>query len=93
MIDADDFAAWQDNPITQRYFAALSRKRDEAKARWLAATWDGGSHVDAVLHADCWATADTCRYAVEMSYEEMQEVLDDQPQRDQPDRVQGTDQA
>lgn len=38
----EDFAAWRDNPVTQYVMRAYSQAAEDAKAKWIAHSWDAG---------------------------------------------------
>ena len=40
-MTADDFEAWQENPVTQYVMKALSVVAEEAKSDWQVGAWGG----------------------------------------------------
>lgn len=74
MIEPDDFALWHDHPVTRALFEALTRKAEEAKTKWMNASWEGGT-VDERLLVDLRATAESWLYIVNMDLAEMEEIL------------------
>lgn len=56
-IEAEDFKAWLDNPVTERVWRHLREKQEECKAAWLAVSWEQGK-CDPVLLADLKARAE-----------------------------------
>lgn len=76
MIEPEDFAAWQASPVTEAVFRALRKIRDDAKAEWVAASWDAGN-TDPVLLADLRARAQIVGDLAELTFEELKEKLDD----------------
>lgn len=77
MIEPEDFDAWRDNAITQALFAKLRAKAEEAKAKWLSDSWNGGK-CDELMLADLRARAETWTDLCEMTLEELEaEVGDD----------------
>jgi hypothetical protein len=56
-IEAEDFKAWLDNPVTERVWRLLREKQAECKSAWLAASWDQNK-CDPVLLADLRARSE-----------------------------------
>lgn len=73
--------AWKAHPVTQKVMQVLSIKAEEAKQTWIRASWDGGS-CDERLRADLKATAETYKYVTDLDAEEIEDVLNDQSERD-----------
>lgn len=68
-IDKDDFEAWLANPVTEAFLAVVASLGKDAKARWEAASWDGGQASE-VLLTECRTVAATANYIAGMDYEE-----------------------
>lgn len=41
-IDAEDFATWRDNPVTQWVFAGCRKAAADNKDLWVKLSWDAG---------------------------------------------------
>lgn len=39
---SEDFAAWRDHPVTKLVLKALRAAREQQKAQWDKASWEGG---------------------------------------------------
>lgn len=82
----DDFSAWRDLEITQALFAALRMKADEACGKWLSKSWDGGD-CDERLLADLRARAQIATDICDLTFEELEAILEPEHERDSPDRL------
>jgi hypothetical protein len=69
LIDEDDYEAWKANPVTAAFLAVVSRLGDDARARWLAASWEGGQASE-VLLTECRTVQGTANYIAGMDYEQ-----------------------
>lgn len=38
----EDFTAWRENPVTMWVMRAYQQAADDAKAKWVARSWDAG---------------------------------------------------
>ena len=74
MIEKDDFESWRDNPITQAVFEVMKRHGEEAKAKWLTASWEQGS-TDPALLADLRARAEVCEDYRNITLEDLETWL------------------
>jgi len=68
-IDQDEFESWQAHPVTEAFLAVVARLGDDARSRWLTASWDGGQASE-VLLTECRTVAGTVNYIAGMGYEE-----------------------
>lgn len=76
----EEFEAWRDHPVTEDVFRALKQLGEEAKSVWLQASW-GKGQCDPVLLADLRARAEVVNDLRELSFEELEAVLnDDEPE-------------
>jgi hypothetical protein len=75
MIEKEDFEAWQANPVTVAVFRALAAKAEEAKQKWLSASWQGG-RPDPLLLADLRARAEIATDIVNLSHEDLEAILE-----------------
>lgn len=41
-IDAEEYEAWREHPITKRVFAVLNDRAEDRKQLWIAQSWNGG---------------------------------------------------
>ena len=71
-IEPEDFDAWRDNPITQAFLRCLQSKGDEAKERWLTASWNDGN-ADPLLLADLRAVGRFVEDAVKIELKDIQD--------------------
>ena len=88
MIDKDDFDIWLAHPVTLHVFDLLTRKAAEAKRAWEIASWEQGS-ADPLLLADLRARAELLTDITELEHED----IEDEPERDNTDRVSDTNQG
>lgn len=79
-FDKEEFGAWRDTLITEEVFRALALLAEKSKQRWLEHSWDGGS-ADPLMLADLRARAEVARDLCELTYEEIEEYLDDKSER------------
>jgi hypothetical protein len=82
MIDKADFEIWLANSVTQHVFGILASKADEAKSKWLTASW-GNGEASPLLLVDLRARAELLIDIVELEFEDIEE--DDEPERNTPD--------
>jgi len=75
MIDKEDFATWRANAVTQAVFEALRRLGQDARDRWMAASW-GAGNVDERLLADLRSREQTAIDIIELTIEELNERLE-----------------
>jgi hypothetical protein len=71
-IDKDDYEAWLANPVTEAFLAVVASLGKDAKARWDAASWDGGKANEPLL-VECRTVAGTANYIAGMDYEQFNE--------------------
>lgn len=71
-IEAEDFAVWRDNPVTEAVTAHLKRKAEECKERWLAESW-GKGECNPLLLADLRATERILNDLANLSHEDIQD--------------------
>ena len=48
-IDAEEYEAWKDHPITRRVFAALTERAEDRKQVWIAQSWGSGNADERAL--------------------------------------------
>lgn len=89
MISEEDLIEWREHPVTLEVFKALEVIKTRAKDRWLTASWEQGV-TDVGLLCDLRAREQIASDIQNISYEVLEEALDYEPKRDQPDRVQGS---
>lgn len=83
-ITKEDFESWRDNIVTEEVFRAFDRLGERAKQTWLAASW-GKGRCDPVLLADLRARAEVVEDFRKLSYETLEEALDDEHERNPSD--------
>lgn len=83
-ITKEDFESWRDNIVTEEVFRAFDRLGERAKQTWLAASW-GKGNCDPVLLADLRARAEVVEDFRKLSYETLEEALDDEHERNPSD--------
>jgi len=76
-IDQEDFEAWKANPITQALMQCCGVLAEEAKARWISASWDGGSNETTFL-AQLRGQAEAFRVIQALTVEQIEETLSDE---------------
>lgn len=82
-ITKEDFDLWRDNIVTEEVFRAFDKLVQRAKDQWLAASWGAGI-VDPVLLADLRARAEVVDDFRKIDFEDMEEWLGDEHERNQP---------
>jgi len=75
MIDREEFEAWKASNITRAIFGMLTAMSAEAKAAWMAASWDTGA-VDPQLLADLRARSQTAEEIINLTFEEVERHLE-----------------
>ncbi len=91
-IEPDDFEAWRAHPVTEAVSKALVMLAERNKQKWIDASWDGGN-ADPLVLAELKARAQMAQDLSELTLEELREVLDEESERHQADRVQSADRA
>ncbi len=76
-IEQDDFDAWRDNSITQAFLRYLQSKGDEARERWVTASWNDGNS-DPLLLADLRAVGHLVEDVLKIELKDIQDDEDDQ---------------
>jgi hypothetical protein len=88
-ISREDFDHWLANPVTEAVRAAAKQTVEEAKAKWLAMSWDG-SNCDPIVLAEVKGVAQIARDYAEFEWNDLPEEMRDdeeQPERNQPNRI------
>lgn len=86
-ITKEDFDQWRDNPVTEDVFCALRNVSARAKRTWLDKSWNAGL-CDPLLLADLRAREEVVRDLCELTFEELEEELNDaEQQRNIPDGI------
>jgi hypothetical protein len=84
MIEKDDFEAWRAHPITEAVSKALVLLAERNKQKWIDASWGGGI-ADPLVLADLKARAEMAQDLSELTFEELEQTLDDKPERNTAD--------
>lgn len=92
VIEQDDFEAWRVHPVTEAVNKALVILAERNKQKWIDTSWDGGV-ADPVVLAELKARYEVALDLSELTFEELEQALDDEPKRNTTDRVQGADPA
>lgn len=71
-IEAEDFKAWLDNPVTERVWRHLREKKDECQQAWLAASWEQ-KNCDPLLLADLKARSEILSDLANLEYEDIKD--------------------
>ena len=71
-IEAEDFKAWLDNPVTERVWRYLKKQQAECKAAWLAASWDTGQ-CDPLVLADLRAKEQILSDLANLEYDDVKD--------------------
>lgn len=72
----DEWAIWRENPVTMAFFTALAKGRSE-----MVETWARGSYLgDVTGNAQAVGRCEALKGACEMTFEEMEGYLNDNPQ-------------
>jgi hypothetical protein len=71
-IEAEDFKAWLDNPVTERVWRYLRKTEAECKAKWLAASWDTGQ-CDPLVLTDLKARSQILSDLATIDYEDIKD--------------------
>lgn len=66
-ITEEEFAAWRDEPVTQRILGTLSAMADAQREGWMASSWEGGN-ADPLLLTELRTRADAYQALSEGSY-------------------------
>lgn len=83
-FEKDDFEQWRAHPVTEAVSKALVMLAERNKQKWIDASWSGGQ-ADPVVLAELKARAQMAQDLSELAFEELREVLDDEPKRDSAD--------
>lgn len=75
-IDREDFDEWLANPVTEEVLRGLRVLAERSKQRWIELSWGGGS-ADALMLADLRARSEVVNDLCELTFEELEEYLDD----------------
>ena len=70
-IDTEAFEEWKAHPITEHFLRACASWAEEAKAHWLAASWDG-EKADPILLARMRERATTLEQMRSLTVEQLQ---------------------
>ena len=96
IIKKKDFEAWLENPVTEVFMARLKDESNRSYDEWTAASWNDevwASGKANEIRAACRARAE-CAEDFSDPDKVANEIVDDEEQeRREADRVQGTDQA
>jgi hypothetical protein len=77
-ITRDDFASWRENPVTQWVFAGLAEIADLQRQHWIETSWGQGACLPNLL-AELRVRADTAKSIIEVEYERLCAVLEQEP--------------
>ena len=76
-IDQEDFDAWKANKITQALMRCCGVLAEEAKARWVNASWDSGSNETTFL-AQLRGQAEAFQAIQALTATQIEETLSDE---------------
>jgi hypothetical protein len=75
-ITKDDFDAWKGNPVTEAVFKALEAVAEEAKQKWITASWDS-AQCDPLMLREMKGRAEVALGLVSMDYDFLEEQQDE----------------
>jgi hypothetical protein len=75
-ITKEDFDAWKGNPVTEAVFKALEAVAEEAKQKWVEASWGGGQSDPLVLR-EMKGRAEVALGLVSMDFDFLEETQDE----------------
>lgn len=84
MIDKDAFEEWRAHPVTEAVSKALVMLAERNKQTWIDASWAGGK-ADPLVLTECKARAETAQDLSELTFEELEEALDEKSKRNTAD--------
>jgi hypothetical protein len=76
-IEKEDFEQWQAHPVTEEVARALRSLAEQAKLKWIEASWEGGN-TDPLLLADLRARHQITSDLSELTYEQLERELYDE---------------
>ena len=81
IIETEDFEQWRAHPVTEAVTRALVMLAERNKARWIELSW-GGGQADPLVLAELRARAEGALDLSELTVEELNEVLDEEPSKE-----------
>ena len=84
IIETEDFEQWRSHPVTEAVNRALVKLAERNKARWIELSW-GSGQADPLILADLRARAEVALDLSELTVEELEEALDEEPERRESD--------
>lgn len=68
-FDTEDFQVWRDHPVTQAFFAFLTKEAVTARENFVNAAWEG--RFDPVQHAATRGAAEAINQIVTLTWEDI----------------------
>ena len=84
MIDREMFEEWLAHPVTEHVLKRVGELAEANKQKWIDESW-GARNCDPMMLADLKARAEAAKDLSEIEWSD----IDDEPERDTSDRVQG----
>jgi hypothetical protein len=85
MIDKEHFEEWLAHPVTEHVLRRVGELAEANKQQWIDESW-GAGNCDPKVLIDLKARSEAAKDLSELKYED---IADEEPKRDIPDRVQG----
>jgi hypothetical protein len=85
MIDRESFEEWLAHPVTEHVLKRVGELAEQNKQKWIDESW-GAGRCDPMALIDLKARAEAAKDLSEIEWSD----IDDEPERNPSDRVQGT---